>query len=70
MILNRKREEREAEMAEDADETPEAESAAPTYLPDACSSCGSFTLYLDEADQETVCDTCGQVGKVEAEAGE
>ena len=71
VILNRKREEREAELAEEAADTAEeSETAPPTYLPDACSSCGSFTLYLDEADQETVCDTCGQVGPVEAEASD
>ena len=71
VILNRKREEREAERAEEAETTDEAAASdadAPAYLPEACGSCGSFTLYLDEADQETVCDTCGQVGKVEIEA--
>ncbi|MEO0608127.1 MAG: hypothetical protein AAFY82_07830, partial [Pseudomonadota bacterium] len=78
VILNRKREEREAERAEEeAAETSDSggvsatgEAAPPTYLPEACSSCGSFTLYVDEADQETVCDTCGQVGKVEIEAND
>ena len=67
VILNRKREEREAERAEeDLDETPSAETESPAYLPDACDSCGSFTLYVDDADNETACDTCGQVGKIEA----
>ena len=67
VILNRKREEREAERAEDASETDSADEAdTPPYLPDACENCGSFTLYLDEADNETACDTCGQVGKAEA----
>ena len=69
VILNRKREEREAERAEDEAGAAEGtDSAAPSYLSDACQSCGSFTLYVDEADADTVCDTCGQVGKPEAEA--
>lgn len=66
VILNKKREEREAEREEEQDASLEAEDDAPSYLPDACSGCGSFTLYQEEADGETACDTCGQVGKVEA----
>ena len=67
VILNKKREERDAERDEDAAETTEASNPhTPSYLPDACSSCGSFTLYQDEVDGDVVCDTCGQVGKVEA----
>ena len=68
VILNRKREEREAERAEEEQDTAaETEAASsPTYLPDACPSCGSFTLYADEADNEIACDTCGQVGQAEA----
>ncbi|MCR9222658.1 MAG: hypothetical protein NXH70_01200 [Hyphomonas sp.] len=67
VILNRKREERDAERAEDAmDEEAETESSPPPYLPEACENCGSFTLYADEVDNETACDTCGQVGKAEA----
>jgi ribonucleoside-diphosphate reductase alpha chain len=67
VILNRKREEREAELAEEAaDDAAAPEGANPDYLADACESCGSFTLYVDEVDQETTCDTCGYVGKAEA----
>lgn len=67
VILNRKREERDAERDEEEAETATDPSAeAPTYLPDACSSCGSFTLYQDDVDGDVVCDTCGQVGKIEA----
>lgn len=67
VIFNTKREERDAERGEEeAVEDATSEAEAPTYLPDACSNCGSFTLYLDEADGETACDTCGYVGKAEA----
>ncbi|MEC7289102.1 MAG: hypothetical protein VXW22_03285 [Pseudomonadota bacterium] len=67
VILNRKREEREAEIEEAGEDTAAAEPAAsPTYLSEACESCGSFTVYVDEIDGETACDTCGQVGKAEA----
>ncbi len=66
VILNKKREERDAEREEEEEIAAEAEIESPEYLPDACSSCGSFTLYQEEADGETACDTCGQVGKVEA----
>lgn len=67
VILNRKREEREAERADEELEGAETtESPSPAYLPDACESCGSFTLYVDEIDNETACDTCGQVGQAEA----
>ncbi|GAB5453876.1 MAG: hypothetical protein Hens2KO_01050 [Henriciella sp.] len=67
VIFNTKREERDAERdEEEAAEDASSEAEAPTYLPDACSNCGSFTLYLDEADGETACDTCGYVGKAEA----
>ena len=67
VIFNTKLEEREAEREEEeALESTVEETSAPSYLPDACSNCGSFTLYLDEADGETACDTCGYVGKAEA----
>ena len=67
VILNKKREEREAEREDDQTEASESELAeSPSYLSEACTSCGSFTLYQDEADGDIVCDTCGQVGKVEA----
>ncbi len=68
VILNRKREEREAERAEEeADAAADAEAAdEPTYLTEACTSCGSFTLYKDEADGEITCDTCGMISKAEA----
>lgn len=64
VILNKKREERDAEREEDEAETIDA---PPTYLAEACPACGSFTLYLETADGETACDTCGQIGKVEVE---
>lgn len=67
VILNKKREEREAEREDEQAEAAEAAAGeTPSYLPEACTSCGSFTLYQDEADGDIVCDTCGQVGKVEA----
>lgn len=66
VILNKKREEREAERDVEAEDAASESVDAPTYLPDACPSCGSFTLYQDEADGDTVCDTCGQVGGLEA----
>lgn len=67
VILNRKREEREAELAEEAaEEAAEADASTPAYLPDACENCGSFTVYVDEIDQEKTCDTCGFSGKIEA----
>ena len=67
VILNRKREERDAERDEEEAETAtDTNAEAPTYLPEACSSCGSFTLYRDDVDGDVVCDTCGQVGKIEA----
>lgn len=68
VILNTKREERdaEAEAEEEASTEEAAESETTSYLPDACESCGSFTLYLDETDGEVTCDTCGYSGKIEA----
>jgi ribonucleoside-diphosphate reductase alpha chain len=67
VIFNTKREEREAERAEESTEETSDDGELPaSYLPDACVSCGSFTLYLEEADGDTACDTCGHVGKVEA----
>ncbi|MFN3214580.1 MAG: hypothetical protein ACE37M_15855 [Henriciella sp.] len=66
VIFNTKREEREAEREDEEAVQDGAEEAAPTYLPDACTNCGSFTLYLDEADGEKACDTCGYVGQAEA----
>ena len=67
VIFNTKREERDAELADEAAEDAESAAEAPaSYLPDPCPSCGSFTLYLDEADGDTACDTCGHIGKVEA----
>ncbi|MEO0449130.1 MAG: hypothetical protein AAFZ74_02285 [Pseudomonadota bacterium] len=67
VILNTKREEREADAEQDeATVNAETETDRPNYLTDACTNCGSFTLYLDEADGEIACDTCGFVGKAEA----
>ena len=65
MILNKRREELEEERAEEEVENTATEDG-PTYLSDACQSCGSFTLYKDEADGEITCDTCGSVLAVEA----
>lgn len=65
VILNKRREELEEERAEDAVEDAALEEG-PTYLSDACQSCGSFTLYKDEADGEITCDTCGSVLAAEA----
>ncbi len=67
VILNTKREEREADAEQDEANQQEAASEdSPAYLADACANCGSFTLYLDEVDGEIACDTCGFVGKAEA----
>ncbi|MEO1303682.1 MAG: hypothetical protein AAFV37_01810 [Pseudomonadota bacterium] len=66
VILNTKREERDAEQADEGDPEPTLETDVTSYLPDACESCGSFTLYLDDADGAITCDTCGFSGKVEA----
>eukprot|EP00903_Cladosiphon_okamuranus_P003266 g3264.t1 len=66
VILNKKREERDAERDLDDEDAANIEIEAPEYLADACPSCGSFTLYQDEADGDVVCDTCGQVGGLEA----
>lgn len=66
VILNKKREERDAVREEEEEIAADAEIEAPEYLSDACSSCGSFTLYQEEVDGETACDTCGQIGKAEA----
>ncbi|MCR9270113.1 MAG: hypothetical protein NXH72_09020 [Hyphomonadaceae bacterium] len=66
VIFNTKREERDAELAEEDSEASEATQEMPSYLSDACPSCGSFTLYLEEADGETACDTCGHIGRIEA----
>ena len=65
VILNKRREELEEERAEEAAEDITVDDG-PTYLPDACQSCGSFTLYKDETDGEITCDTCGSVLAVEA----
>ncbi len=59
VILNKHREEKEAEEAEG--EGDAAEDTAPDYLPDACPGCSSFTLYIDATDTETTCDTCGHI---------
>ena len=66
VILNTKREERDAEQADEGDPESTLETDVTSYLPDACESCGSFTLYLDDADGAITCDTCGFSGKVEA----
>ncbi|MDJ0922514.1 MAG: hypothetical protein QNI84_15405 [Henriciella sp.] len=63
VILNKHREEKEA-----VDDTGEAEASTsgedqtqPDYLPDACTNCSSFTLYVEPADGLVTCDTCGFV---------
>jgi ribonucleoside-diphosphate reductase alpha chain len=65
VILNKRREELEEERADEAAHDAAAEDG-PAYLPDACKSCGSFTLYKDEADNEITCDTCGNISAIEA----
>ncbi|GAB5458164.1 MAG: hypothetical protein Hens3KO_11940 [Henriciella sp.] len=64
-ILSNHREEKDAEQDL---ETEPATPDTPSYLSDACKSCGSFTLYVDETDGETTCDTCGHI--MEATQGE
>ncbi|MEO1322470.1 MAG: hypothetical protein AAFV59_05625 [Pseudomonadota bacterium] len=66
VILNKKREERDAERDHEDEEAAQTVIETPEYLADACPSCGSFTLYQDDADGDVVCDTCGQVGGLEA----
>ena len=66
VIFNTLREERESEREDGEAETAEAAPDAPSYLSDACPSCGSFTLYMEDADGEIACDTCGHVGRAEA----
>jgi len=66
VILNKKREEREAEREEETSAEFSEDGASPSYLPEACPSCGSFTLYVDEIDAERICDTCGHSGELEA----
>lgn len=59
VILNKRREEK---AAEDDAQAAEAEAQqSPDYLSDACPGCSSFTLYVDDADGETTCDTCGHI---------
>ncbi len=61
VILNKHREEKEVEQDEIiAGEIPDA----PTYLADACGSCGSFTLYADDVTADMTCDTCGLIGDI------
>ncbi len=64
VVLDKKRAEKDSE-AEDtsAEDTARTE---PDYLSDACSNCGSFTLYMDGADNEITCDTCGHIGSLSA----
>ena len=66
VILNKKREERDAERGLEDEAATKIDVETPEYLTDACPSCGSFTLYQDEADGDIVCDTCGRVGGLEA----
>ncbi|MEM9377236.1 MAG: hypothetical protein AAGA72_13520 [Pseudomonadota bacterium] len=66
VIFNTKREEMQAEQTERALEATTPATDNPTYLTDACTNCGSFTLYIDDADGELTCDTCGYVGQAEA----
>lgn len=60
-ILSNHREEKETEQDE---ETASEGSEPPTYLSDACPACSSFTLYIDDADGEKTCDTCGQIAEI------
>ena len=59
VVLDRHR----ASKAEAVDDNAEGadEADKPDYLGEPCPSCGSFTLYLADADSNTLsCDTCGQ----------
>lgn len=66
VILNKRREELESERAEneaeDISDSAPPENTGPDYLADPCPDCSSFTLYTDEIDGETTCDTCGHIG--------
>lgn len=66
VIFNTLREERELEREDEESTTEAAETNSPSYLSEACPSCGSFTLYMEDADGEIACDTCGHVGQAEA----
>jgi ribonucleoside-diphosphate reductase alpha chain len=66
VIFKTLREEREAEQSEAEVAAEETDAASPTYLSDACPSCGSFTMYMEDADGEIACDTCGHIGQAEA----
>lgn len=63
VIFNKRREEIETERAEavEAESENSPATAGPDYLPESCPGCSSFTLYIDEVDGETTCDTCGHV---------
>ena len=56
VILKKLREEMAA--AEDV-----ADEAEPTYMTEACTHCGSFTVYRDETDGTVICDTCGHLAQ-------
>jgi ribonucleoside-diphosphate reductase alpha chain len=55
VILDKRRAEKAAE------EPAESEAALmPTYVAQACPSCGSFTLFEAGPDGHLACDTCGE----------
>lgn len=55
VVLDKKRAEKEVEEQAQVSEIDDSHE----YLGDACSSCGSFTLYYAEDGDELACDTCG-----------
>ena len=60
VILNRKREERQAEREQAAETPPDQGEPAQTYLDTSCPHCESYTLRLTEDEQGQICDTCGK----------
>lgn len=56
VILKKRREEMAA--AEEASDDTER-----SYMAEACTHCGSFTVYRDEADGTIICDTCGHLAQ-------
>ena len=62
-----------AERNEEADQSEsnaeaEGEIPSPTYLDQACNSCGSFTLYkADPNTDEILCEACGKADAAETQ---
>ena len=56
VILDKKRNEKSEVDGEDTDD----DAPQPDYIGEPCATCGSFTLYKDEAtDTQAICDACG-----------